>query len=93
MVLVSVEQIDDNAVKISVADTGQGITEEDLPYIFEPYFRSKTGRRAYQEGKGLGLAITERLLALHGSQLKVESEIGKGTTFSFKIKISVLENL
>ena len=70
-------------IKISVTDTGQGISEEDLPYIFEPYFRSKSGRQVNQDGKGLGLAITGRLLELHGSKLSVNSRLNEGTEFSF----------
>ncbi len=85
-VTVTVEPLGNEEVKLSVADTGQGIAEADLPYIFEPYFRSRSGRRAYQGGKGLGLAITERLLALHGSQLEVNSRAGQGTVFSFILK-------
>ena len=74
-------------VRISVKDTGQGIAEEDLPYIFEPYFRSESGRRVNQEGKGLGLAITARLLELHGSKLIVNSHENKGTEFSFVLNL------
>ncbi len=70
-------------IKISVIDTGQGISAEDIPYIFEPYFRSKSGRQVNQDGKGLGLAITGRLLELHGSKLTVNSRLNEGTEFSF----------
>ncbi len=85
-VTVNVIQADNNQVKISVSDTGQGIAEADLPFIYEPFFRSKSGRRVYQEGKGLGLAITEKLLALHGSKLAVASDLKTGTTFSFVLE-------
>lgn len=87
-VTVDVVESDSNKVKISVSDTGQGIAKADLPYIFEPFFRSKSGRRIYQEGKGLGLAITEKLLALHDSKLAVVSDLNTGTTFSFILKAS-----
>ena len=72
-------------VMITVEDTGQGIAAEDLPHVLEPYFRSTNGKQAYHEGKGLGLAIASKLLALHESQLMVESELGKGTKFCFNL--------
>ncbi len=85
--LNQLKESQDQAIKISIKDTGQGIAEEDLPYIFEPYFRSKSGRRMNQEGKGLGLAITSGLLKLHGSQLLVESHLNQGSEFSFVLKL------
>lgn len=72
-------------IMITVEDTGQGIAAEDLPHVLEPYFRSTNGKQAYHEGKGLGLAIASKLLALHESQLMVESELGKGTKFCFNL--------
>jgi len=80
-----IEDRSHQAIKISVKDTGQGIAEADLPYIFEPYFRAESGRRVNQDGKGLGLAITARLLELDGSKLVVNSHENKGTEFSFML--------
>ena len=87
-VAVDVTHAEKGFVKISVSDTGQGIKETDLQYIFEPFFRSTSGRHVYQEGKGLGLAITEKLLALHGSKLSVSSYLNQGTVFSFVLEAS-----
>jgi len=75
-------------VLLAVEDTGQGIAAEELPYVFEPYFRSTNGQQAYHKGKGLGLAIASKLLALHQSELTVESELGKGTRFEFRLPSS-----
>ena len=72
---------------ISVSDSGSGIAPEDLPKVFEKFYQ---GERAPQtKGSiGLGLAIVERLLRLHGSSVFVESEPGQGTRFSFQLKQS-----
>ena len=86
--IVQLKKDQDQPIKVIVKDTGQGIAEEDLPFIFEPYFRSKSGRRVNQQGKGLGLAITQRLLELHGSKLQVNSQTDKGTEFSFILRDS-----
>lgn len=75
-------------VKLAIQDTGQGIAAADLPYVFEPYFRATNGAQAYHEGKGLGLAIASKLLALHESELTVSSELGKGARFEFLLPVS-----
>jgi len=75
-----------NRVKISVTDHGEGIVEDDLPYIWDRYYRSgKTHKRAVT-GTGLGLSIVKRILELHGGRYGVSSELGKGSTFWFEIK-------
>jgi signal transduction histidine kinase len=73
---------------LGIEDTGQGIPAEDLPHVFEPYFRSTNGQQAYHKGKGLGLAIAAKLLALHESKIRVTSELGKGTKFEFSLPAS-----
>jgi len=67
-------------IKIEVSDTGQGIPRKDLPKIFNPFFKTK-GRDQIVEGSGLGLTIVREIVALHSGEIKVESEVGKGTTF------------
>ena len=79
---VSADQI---ALKVSVADTGIGIKEEDLKKLFSPYERIEENRNKNVEGTGLGMAITKTLLELMNSQLLVESVYGQGSTFSFTI--------
>jgi signal transduction histidine kinase len=78
----------DNKVKISVADTGEGIPAEDLPNIFERFYRVDKSRTRTTGGSGLGLTIAKRLVEAHGSKIEVESEPGKGSTFTFALPIS-----
>jgi len=70
-------------VVISVADQGIGIDPDNLPHLFDRYYRIAHIRRA--EGTGLGLYIAKRLVEAHGGRIWVESEVGKGSTFSFTL--------
>jgi PAS domain S-box-containing protein len=72
---------------ISVIDEGIGIAGEDLPHVFERHFRSKTGA-AKAEGLGLGLYIARLIVEAHGGRIWVESEVGKGSTFSFSLRLT-----
>jgi signal transduction histidine kinase len=74
-------------VKVTVADTGAGIPPEDLPYIFERFWRGEKSRSRAGGGAGLGLAIAKHLIQAHGGQIGVESpsEEGEGTTFYFTL--------
>jgi signal transduction histidine kinase len=72
---------------VQVTDTGAGIPPEDLPYIFDPFYRAGQGRRDAAGGVGLGLAIAKRILALHGSAIAVDSAVPGGTTFTFPLPI------
>lgn len=67
----------------AVVDTGIGITGEDLPYVFERFWRADKSRQAATGGSGIGLALTKKLIERQGGQIEVESELGKGTTFRF----------
>ncbi len=78
----------DDSINISITDTGKGIPPGDLPHIFERFFRSDRSRSRETGGTGIGLAIVQELVAAHGSVVTVTSEIGKGSTFSFNLKIS-----
>lgn len=75
----------DEHIFICVKDTGCGISEEDLPQIFDAHFKAKNSVRENTAHGGLGLAITKRLVELHGSKIKVASELGEGTTFYFHL--------
>lgn len=70
-----------DVVKLWVADTGIGIASEDLPHIFERFYRSP---RATQAGSGLGLAIVERIVRAHGATIEVESQEGAGSRFTLR---------
>jgi len=77
----------DKLVKISVSDTGIGIPEKDLSHIFEKFYRAENASRAAIGGTGLGLAIVKYIIESHGGKISVESEVGKGSTFSFTLAI------
>ncbi|HET9907152.1 MAG TPA: ATP-binding protein, partial [Anaerolineales bacterium] len=72
-------------VELTVSDTGEGIRAEDIPHIFESFYRGEKSRNRGTGGSGLGLAITRGILRAHGGDIRVESEPGKGTRFIFHI--------
>lgn len=71
----------DDRINVSIEDFGVGISKEALPYIFEKFYKSKLKQN--QKGTGLGLMIAKQIAMRHGSDIKVQSEPGKGTKFSF----------
>ena len=72
-------------IRISVKDDGIGISKEDIPFIFEKFFRADQSRQADEDSTGLGLSIVKNLVALSGGSLGAESEIGVGTTVYFTL--------
>jgi signal transduction histidine kinase len=82
-VKVSLREQDGNVVGI-VEDTGIGIAAEDLPRIFDEFYRAKSAKSKAQ-GTGLGLSIVKRVVHLYGGQIHVESELGKGSKFTFSL--------
>jgi len=83
-VTVSIEQAK-GKLKISVSDTGMGISKKDLPHIFEKFYRADNASIQAIGGTGLGLAIVKYIVESHGGKMSVESEVGKGSTFSFTL--------
>jgi signal transduction histidine kinase len=71
-------------VRVSVADTGPGIAPEDRERIFEEFQQTETGGEQH-EGTGLGLALSKRFVELHGGRIWLESELGRGSTFTFAL--------
>jgi signal transduction histidine kinase len=67
---------------VTVTDTGLGIPKDELPHIFERFFRGDKPRQMQVPGTGLGLAIVREIVELHGGQVTVESEVGVSTTFT-----------
>jgi two-component system, OmpR family, phosphate regulon sensor histidine kinase PhoR len=72
--------------RITVADTGVGIAQEHLPRLFERFYRVDKERSREVGGTGLGLAIVKHIIEAHGSKVEVQSQIGKGSAFSFDLK-------
>jgi signal transduction histidine kinase len=79
--------LNDGRVEISVADTGIGIAPEDQAAVFEEFRQVGTDYARKREGTGLGLALARRLVELHGGTLTLQSELGKGSTFTFTIPV------
>ncbi len=81
---IEVERGDNQHVKLSIADSGEGINKESLPFIFERYYKGDE----YKQSSGLGLAIVKRIMDLHHSTIEVQSVKGKGTRFTFDLPIA-----
>ncbi len=77
---------EEHSGQIVIKDTGIGIPEEDIPRIFERFFRVDKARSRSVGGTGLGLAIVKHIVEAHGSKVEVRSEPGKGSEFSFRLK-------
>lgn len=75
-----------------VEDTGAGIDSAEIQNLFTPFFQTQTGRKS-QEGTGLGLAISRQFIQLMGGDIKVSSQVGKGTIFQFDIEVNEVESL
>lgn len=74
-----------NGVNISVQDNGAGIPAEDLPFVFERFYKADKARTRGRAGTGLGLAIAKNIIDAHNGQISVQSKLGNGTTFSFNL--------
>ena len=80
----------DNFARITVTDTGEGIAAEDLPFLFDRFWRGDRARtHSTGVGSGLGLAIARQLVQAHGGQITVQSEVGRGTTFTIDLPLLV----
>ncbi len=79
-------------VQVEIADTGSGIPAEDLPRVFDRFYRVEKSRAPEETGgAGLGLAIAQKIFELHGSPLGVRSVVDKGTTFNFRLPTAMVE--
>jgi signal transduction histidine kinase len=86
-VRLALRQEDDGLI-LQVSDTGSGISDEDLPHIFERFYRANSDGWEQGGHAGLGLAITKSILDLHGSPMEVDSKVGVGTTFAFRLPVA-----
>ena len=89
-VSVSLVRKDDSALA-TISDTGIGIPPEHLPHIFERFYRVDKARSRADGGVGLGLAIAKYIADSHGGKIEVESQVGKGTTFTVTIPLKNTE--
>ncbi len=76
---------DETSLLVTVTDTGEGIEPEDLPYVFDQFYRGEKSRSHATGGSGLGLAIAKRIVEAHGGVIGVESEPGQGALFWFTL--------
>ncbi|MEZ6062707.1 MAG: ATP-binding protein [Planctomycetaceae bacterium] len=83
--LATRDNVEDGWAEISVGDTGCGISNEKLQKIFDPFYTTKTADARGQGGTGLGLALCRRIIEAHKGRIRVESEVGRGTTFTLKL--------
>lgn len=85
---VTISTFDDQeALYISVQDEGYGIPEDELPYIFEKYFRGRIATEKAIDGVGIGLTIAKHIVALHDGSISVESKLGEGSTFTIRLPL------
>ncbi len=75
----------DNIITVEVADNGPGIQENELPRLFERFYRVEKSRNRHEGGSGLGLAIVKHIMESHGQNINVRSTIGVGSTFAFTL--------
>ena len=87
-VTISVERAGDDRVRLEVTDTGRGIPPDQLPHVFEQFYRVDPSRSRDTGGAGLGLTIVKRLVDAHGGRVGAESELGRGTRISVELPIS-----
>ncbi|CAG0983296.1 two-component system, OmpR family, sensor histidine kinase BaeS [Anaerolineales bacterium] len=72
---------------ITISDTGKGISPDDLPYVYDRFYRADKSRARVSGGSGIGLAIVKQLVEAHGGKVWVESQSGQGATFGFTLPI------
>jgi len=85
-VTVAVDGEDEDFMRVTVADTGRGISKDNLSHLFEKFFRVADAE-GYAQGTGLGLSIAKQIVEVHSGQITVESKLDVGTTFSFTIPV------
>ncbi|MEE1209717.1 MAG: ATP-binding protein, partial [Parafannyhessea umbonata] len=86
-VVVSIGYEGRSYMQVSVRDTGIGIAKEDIPRVFSRFWRSDASRERVSGGLGVGLALTKEIIDKHNGSISVESELGKGTTFTLHIPL------
>jgi len=83
---VTIEDLIDDKIIVRIRDNGEGIEKQNIPRLFERFFRvDKSGARS-EGGSGLGLSIVKHIIEAHGEKIYIESEFGKGSEFSFTLE-------
>jgi signal transduction histidine kinase len=85
-VVISLQEERGN-ILVRVSDEGLGISEEDIPFVFDTAYRSPVAGSVKRTGSGLGLAIAKRVVEQHGGEIKIQSKVGEGTTVSFNVPL------
>jgi signal transduction histidine kinase len=78
----------DSRVEVAITDSGIGIKDEDIGKLFKPFQQLDTGTSRRYEGTGLGLSVCKRILDMLGGDIRVKSQFGKGSTFTFTLPLS-----
>jgi Signal transduction histidine kinase len=78
-----------NTAEISVKDTGIGISDDDIPFIFDRFYRADKSRNRLTGGSGIGLAITKTIVELHGGKIIVKSRVNEGSEFVVSLPINI----
>lgn len=78
-------------IEIEVKDTGIGISDADLPNIFQPFYRGSEGETLRREGTGLGLAVVQDVVKRHGGAIQVASKVGEGSTFRIQLPVTPIQ--
>jgi two-component system, NtrC family, sensor kinase len=86
LIRISLTQEDPQFVAVKISDTGPGIPGNILPHIFDPFFTTKPPGK----GTGLGLSVSQGIIARHGGHILVDSEPGKGTTFTVILPVPAI---
>ncbi len=92
-ILITASHCPDGGCEVTVEDSGEGIQAEDLPYVFDQFYRGEKSRNRSTGGAGLGLAIAKGIVEAHGGSIRVESAAGRGAKFSFTLPGPKLKNL
>ena len=85
--LVLRAQVREDKIYVSVKDTGEGIPDKDLPFIFERFYKVDKSRGRKQQGTGIGLSIVKKIIDQHGQKIWVESKLNEGSVFTFSLKL------